>query len=119
MAFPIDSAQAWSGLVHVAIVNRMVRTLSSDDLALFLNRSFFLFERPVFNLCNNVWSSAINDEARRRKLGVLLTGQMGNLSAAILSSCSWAHALRGYRDCEVVAHPQATKVARRRSRQSG
>jgi asparagine synthase (glutamine-hydrolysing) len=45
-----------------------------------LDRSFFLYERPVPNLCNNVWASAINDEARRRKLTVLLTGQFGNMS---------------------------------------
>jgi asparagine synthase (glutamine-hydrolysing) len=47
-----------------------------------LDRSLFLFERPVLNLCSNVWSSTINDEARRRRLGVLLTGQMGNLSVS-------------------------------------
>jgi asparagine synthase (glutamine-hydrolysing) len=45
-----------------------------------LDRNFFLYDRPALNICNNVWLSAINDEARRRKLNVLLTGQMGNLS---------------------------------------
>jgi asparagine synthase (glutamine-hydrolysing) len=45
-----------------------------------LDRSFFLYDRPVLNICNNVWGSAINDEARRRKLTVLLTGQFGNMS---------------------------------------
>ena len=43
-----------------------------------LARDFYLYERPVLNPCNNVWSSAILDEAKRRGLGVLLTGQVGN-----------------------------------------
>ena len=45
-----------------------------------LDRNFFLFERPVLNLCNLTWSDAINDEARARGLRVLLTGQMGNMT---------------------------------------
>lgn len=45
-----------------------------------LDRYFFLFERPMLNLCNMVWYTAINDAARERKLSVLLTGQMGNMS---------------------------------------
>jgi asparagine synthase (glutamine-hydrolysing) len=48
----------------------------------FLDRSFFLFERPIMNICNNVWVSSINDEVRRRKLTVLLTGQLGNMSVS-------------------------------------
>jgi asparagine synthase (glutamine-hydrolysing) len=45
-----------------------------------LDRNFFLYDRPVLNICNDVWASAINIEARRRKLNILLTGLMGNLS---------------------------------------
>ena len=45
-----------------------------------LDRDFFLYERPFLNLCNGVWSRAINDEAKRRGLTVLLTGQMGNMT---------------------------------------
>jgi asparagine synthase (glutamine-hydrolysing) len=45
-----------------------------------LDRSFFLHERPVLNLCNHVWIDAILDEAKQRGLGVLLTGEMGNMS---------------------------------------
>ena len=45
-----------------------------------LDRNFFLHERPVLNLCNATWSDAINDAARARKVNVLLTGQMGNMS---------------------------------------
>ncbi len=45
-----------------------------------LDRDFFLYERPFLNLCNGVWSRAIHDEAKRRGLAVLLTGQMGNMT---------------------------------------
>lgn len=45
-----------------------------------LDKSFFLFERPMLNLCNWNWGRTINQEARARGLSVLLTGQMGNMS---------------------------------------
>lgn len=45
-----------------------------------LDRHFFLHERPVLNLCNSVWSNRIQDLARERGLGILLTGQRGNMS---------------------------------------
>lgn len=45
-----------------------------------LDKYFFLFERPVLNLCNGVWSDRIMDLARERGLRVLLTGARGNMS---------------------------------------
>jgi len=45
-----------------------------------LDRDFFLFERPMLNLCNTVWAREINAEAQRRGLNVLLIGTMGNMS---------------------------------------
>lgn len=45
-----------------------------------LDRHFFLHERPVLNLCNAVWTTKIQSLARERKLGILLTGQRGNMS---------------------------------------
>jgi asparagine synthase (glutamine-hydrolysing) len=45
-----------------------------------LDRNFFLYERPMLNLCNAVWTDAISDAARERRISVLLTGQMGNMS---------------------------------------
>ena len=45
-----------------------------------LDRDFFLFDRPLANLCNFVWEHAINDDVRARGLRVLLTGNMGNLT---------------------------------------
>ena len=45
-----------------------------------LERYFFLFERPVLNICNGTWGTAIHNAARQRKLGVLLSGQMGNMT---------------------------------------
>ncbi len=43
-----------------------------------LDRTFFLYERPILNLCNAVWGRAINQAACERKLSVMLLGQMGN-----------------------------------------
>jgi asparagine synthase (glutamine-hydrolysing) len=43
-----------------------------------LDRSFFLCDRPIPNLCNWVWTQAINDAARARNINIVLTGQMGN-----------------------------------------
>jgi asparagine synthase (glutamine-hydrolysing) len=45
-----------------------------------LDRNFFLYERPVLNLCNQLWFSSIFEGARARNCGVLLTGMLGNLS---------------------------------------
>jgi asparagine synthase (glutamine-hydrolysing) len=42
------------------------------------DRYFRYFQRPMLNLCNGVWTSAILDEAKERGLGVLLTGTLGN-----------------------------------------
>ena len=45
-----------------------------------LDRSFFLFERPVLNLCNLVWLEAIAEAAKQKGLKVVLGGALGNLS---------------------------------------
>jgi asparagine synthase (glutamine-hydrolysing) len=45
-----------------------------------LDPYFFLFERPFLNLCNGNWATAILDDARARRLGILLTGQAGNMT---------------------------------------
>lgn len=45
-----------------------------------LDQMFFLFDRPMLNLCNAVWVCAINRAARERGLNILLNGQMGNMS---------------------------------------
>ncbi len=57
----------------------LIRTAGRSPLD-NLDRNFFIYERPVLNLCNAVWSNAINDAAKARGLSVLLTGQMGNMS---------------------------------------
>jgi asparagine synthase (glutamine-hydrolysing) len=45
-----------------------------------LDRDFYLFDQPLLNACNHQWGSAINDDAKRRGLKVLLTGAMGNMT---------------------------------------
>ena len=57
----------------------LVRSGDKSPLA-GLDRGFFLFERPVLNLCNAVWLEAIMDEAKQRRLSVMLGGALGNMS---------------------------------------
>ncbi|HYG47953.1 MAG TPA: asparagine synthase-related protein [Allosphingosinicella sp.] len=45
-----------------------------------LDRYFFVYERPVLNLCNGVWMHRIMDLARERGLPILLSGARGNMS---------------------------------------
>jgi asparagine synthase (glutamine-hydrolysing) len=45
-----------------------------------LDRLFFVYERPVLNLCNGVWMHRIMDRARERGLPILLSGARGNMS---------------------------------------
>lgn len=45
-----------------------------------IDRHFFIYERPLLNLCNAVWSDAIMDAVKERGISVLLTGQLGNTS---------------------------------------
>ena len=59
-----------------------------------LDRKFFLFERPLLNLCNYVWIDAINDQVRARKLSVLLTGDLGNLTISYNGSPLLAELIR-------------------------
>lgn len=64
-----------------------------------MDRQFQLFERPVLNPSNAVWSEAINYAAKACGVTVLLSGQMGNFSlshdgyphlSALLRRGSWA-----------------------------
>lgn len=45
-----------------------------------LDRMFFVYERPVLNLCNGVWMHRILEVARRQGHRVLLSGGRGNLT---------------------------------------
>jgi asparagine synthase (glutamine-hydrolysing) len=69
-----STAALYPNMEHVLIRSGARSPLDSLDL------NFRLYDRPMLNLCNNVWVHAINDAARERKLRVMLTGQMGNMS---------------------------------------
>jgi asparagine synthase (glutamine-hydrolysing) len=43
-----------------------------------LDRNFFLYDRPVLNICNVGWANSICDSARERNLTILLVGDEGN-----------------------------------------
>ncbi len=71
-------AQATASL-HPNIEAVRIGTGGASPLAA-LDRNFFLFERPLLNLCNGTWLDALNREAQLRRISVMLTGQMGNMS---------------------------------------
>jgi asparagine synthase (glutamine-hydrolysing) len=47
-----------------------------------LDRAFYLHDCPLLNTRNEVWFSAVNQAACERKLTVMLTGTMGNMTAS-------------------------------------
>ena len=74
--WPLAAATAamQTNIEHVRISTTGVSPLDG------LDRGFFLYDRPVLNLCNATWTDAINSAAQRRGLRVMLTGQMGNMT---------------------------------------
>jgi asparagine synthase (glutamine-hydrolysing) len=65
--------------MHPAMAHVVVRGDGASPFAL-MDRHFDLYQRPVLNPCNAVWSEAIRDAARDRGVRVLLTGQLGNFT---------------------------------------
>ena len=64
---------------HPAIDHVLVRGSDRSPFTT-LDRDFHLFETPLLNRCNMGWVTAILDEAKRRGVRVLLTGEMGNMT---------------------------------------
>jgi asparagine synthase (glutamine-hydrolysing) len=89
------TAAMYPNLEHV-----LVRTGDRSPLDL-VDRYFFLFERPVPNLCNMIWVSAINDAARDRKLKVLLSASIGNLTVSYTGLALLPELLRSARLLEL------------------
>jgi len=84
---------------HVVVPTPPVSLLEGMD------RHFMLYERPSFDLPNHRWGNAVYDQARERRLSVLLTGNMGNMTISydgmhllpeLLRSGHW---LRLWREC--------------------
>lgn len=73
---PLAAATA---ALYPALEHVLVRTEGRSPLE-ELDRNFFLFDQPSLNPCNMVWATAIASAARDRRIGVMLTGQMGNAS---------------------------------------
>ena len=73
---PLAAATAalYPNVEHVLIRSGGISPLAG------LDRLAFLAQRPVMNPWNFVWAQAINKAAQERKLSVLLTGQMGNMT---------------------------------------
>lgn len=64
---------------YPAIDHVLVRGSDRSPFAA-LDRDFHLFETPLLNRCNMGWVAAILDEAKRRGVRVLLTGEIGNMT---------------------------------------
>jgi asparagine synthase (glutamine-hydrolysing) len=90
---PLAAATA---ALHPNIDHIMVASGTGSPVAL-MDRQFQLFERPVLNPSNAVWSEAINDAAQARGIGVLLTGQMGNFTISHDGFQYLPEALRGFK----------------------
>jgi asparagine synthase (glutamine-hydrolysing) len=78
-AIPDEGPHAASVAAMYPNIEHVLVPYSGSPVA-SLDRNFFLNERPTLNLCNAVWSNQILDLARERGLGILLTGQRGNMS---------------------------------------
>jgi asparagine synthase (glutamine-hydrolysing) len=90
---PLAAATA---AMHPNIEHVLVGTAGDSPVA-DLDRNFLLFDRPPLNLCNMVWSKAISAAARDRKLGIMLTGQMGNMTISYAGQERLAELLRSGR----------------------
>jgi asparagine synthase (glutamine-hydrolysing) len=73
---PLAAATA---AMHPNIEHVLIRAGRNSPVAA-LDRDFYLYERPILNLCNAVWSRAILKSAQDRGLAVMLTGQLGNMT---------------------------------------
>ena len=75
---PLAAATA---AMHPNIEHVLIRTGHVSPLD-EVDRSFLLNERPMLNLCNGAWIAGIARAAKARGLGVMLTGQMGNMTVS-------------------------------------
>jgi asparagine synthase (glutamine-hydrolysing) len=72
-AFAAATASLHPNIEHVP-----VRVAGKSPLET-LDRDFYLYDRPLLNLCNYTWLHEINRLARERSLSVMLVGTNGNL----------------------------------------
>lgn len=68
------TAALYPNVAHVLVPTPPVSLLEGMD------RHLMLYERPPFDLSNHRWGNAVYDTARQRRLSVLLTGNMGNMT---------------------------------------
>lgn len=73
-ALAAQTAGMYPNMEHMLI--RATGRSPLDDL----DKSFHLYDRPSLNICNAGWMHGINDAAKQRRLTVLLTGFLGNLT---------------------------------------
>lgn len=73
---PLAAATAalYPNVEHVLLRTGQISPFDDFD------RTFYLYERPKLNPCNWVWLRQITQEAHDRKLGIILTGMMGDMT---------------------------------------
>ncbi|MFZ0844431.1 MAG: asparagine synthase-related protein [Pseudolabrys sp.] len=99
------TAALYPNIEHVLIRSEQRSPL--DDL----DRAFLLSDQPTLNACNLGWMYSINDAARERKVSIMLTGQMGNMTISydgvhllpeLIRSGRW---LRWWREARAIVGP--------------
>jgi asparagine synthase (glutamine-hydrolysing) len=68
------TAALYPGIEHV-----LVRSDRRSPIA-DLDRTFYFYEEPILNLCNEGWFAAVNAAARDCNISVVLGGQLGNFT---------------------------------------
>lgn len=92
-----EVAGLYSNIEHVILRGKSLSPLSS------LDRNFYLYDRPVLNLCNNLWVHEILDRCQKRGVNVLLTGLMGNHSISYSGIDSLADQMANGRFIRVIS----------------
>ncbi len=87
--FAADVAALYPNIEHVLVPNGQVEIMQS------VSRHVELFDQPVFNPTNAVWTDSILDEARRRGITAVLTGRAGNGTISYDGYLSLADMFRG------------------------
>jgi len=65
---------------HPNMEHVLIRTPPGRSPLDTLARNVELYDQPILSICNQVWRDALNDAARERGIGVMLSGGLGNLT---------------------------------------
>lgn len=92
---------AQTAAAHANIDHIVIHSGAGSPIAT-LDRDFHLYEMPLLNRCNMVWSSAIFVEAQRRGIGVMLSGEIGNLTLSYSGEAYLDELIHQWRGLELI-----------------